>query len=210
MRDENGLDLADPAWRERCDFCGWPLGDRKHGCAEPDDCSQRPRPHNDLTTWKQEIRRLEAALAERTRERDEARSFGEKAAHQYNALLEDSKKHVLTCAFCGHEYPPGTPPTQHEALTAHVKVCEKHPLAAELARLREKAEAIEKLEEWLRDVAGRHASMERWSFNAADALEFYCDLRWDGWRVAHDHAATVNAALLSALAAAKAKKGGRG
>lgn len=35
---------------------------------------------------------------------------------------------VLTCAFCGEAYPPGTPPTQHEALTAHVKVCEKHPL----------------------------------------------------------------------------------
>jgi hypothetical protein len=39
------------------------------------------------------------------------------------------KKELLTCAFCGHSYPPGTPPTQHAALTAHVEVCDKHPMA---------------------------------------------------------------------------------
>ncbi len=43
---------------------------------------------------------------------------------------------VLRCAFCDHEYPPGTPPTQHEALTAHVRECRKHPLRMELDRLR--------------------------------------------------------------------------
>lgn len=35
---------------------------------------------------------------------------------------------VLTCAFCGEEYPTGTPATQHEALTAHVYACKVHPL----------------------------------------------------------------------------------
>ena len=57
------LNLADAAWRMRCDFCGWPLGSRDKGCAGPDDCSQRPRPFNDLTRWKQEIRKLEFELS---------------------------------------------------------------------------------------------------------------------------------------------------
>lgn len=44
-----------------------------------------------------------------------------------------SEGRVLTCAFCGQEYAHGTPPTQHEALTAHVLACEKHPLRQQLA-----------------------------------------------------------------------------
>jgi hypothetical protein len=35
---------------------------------------------------------------------------------------------VLTCAFCGHAYPPGTPASQHELLTRHVMQCSSHPL----------------------------------------------------------------------------------
>lgn len=45
----------------------------------------------------------------------------------------------LTCAYCGHEYPPGTPPSQAEALSAHIRVCAKHPMReveAERDRLR--------------------------------------------------------------------------
>jgi NTP pyrophosphatase (non-canonical NTP hydrolase) len=41
----------------------------------------------------------------------------------------------LTCAFCGAIYPPGTPTSQHELLTAHVKKCEKHPLNQRIAEL---------------------------------------------------------------------------
>lgn len=37
-------------------------------------------------------------------------------------------ENVLRCAFCGEAYPPGTPPSQHEALTAHVYDCRAHPL----------------------------------------------------------------------------------
>jgi hypothetical protein len=37
---------------------------------------------------------------------------------------------VVTCVFCGHEYPPGTPQSNHEALKAHVADCEQHPAAA--------------------------------------------------------------------------------
>lgn len=88
---------------------------------------------------------LAAGLDFRTRERDDARRFGEEAATRYNALLSDSQKYTLTCAFCGHEYPPGTPPTQHEALTAHVHACEKHPLRAELDARERRIAELERL-----------------------------------------------------------------
>jgi hypothetical protein len=36
---------------------------------------------------------------------------------------------VLTCVFCGHAYPPGSPTHGADELTAHVKICKKHPMA---------------------------------------------------------------------------------
>jgi len=35
---------------------------------------------------------------------------------------------IITCVYCGQEYPQGTPSHSHESLTAHIKVCEKHPM----------------------------------------------------------------------------------
>lgn len=35
---------------------------------------------------------------------------------------------VLTCVYCGHQYPDGTPAAKHNLLTEHIKVCEQHPL----------------------------------------------------------------------------------
>lgn len=35
---------------------------------------------------------------------------------------------VLTCVYCGHEYPQGTPPAGNEVLTDHIRRCAKHPL----------------------------------------------------------------------------------
>ena len=35
---------------------------------------------------------------------------------------------TLTCVYCGHEYPSGTPPHGAKILTDHIKVCEKHPM----------------------------------------------------------------------------------
>lgn len=46
---------------------------------------------------------------------------------------------VLTCVYCGHEYPQGTPAAGSDVLTAHIKVCEKHPMRkaeADIAILR--------------------------------------------------------------------------
>lgn len=35
---------------------------------------------------------------------------------------------VVTCVYCGHEYPDGTPAAKSELLTAHIKTCPKHPM----------------------------------------------------------------------------------
>lgn len=35
---------------------------------------------------------------------------------------------ILTCVYCGHEYPQDTPAHGSEILTNHIRVCEKHPL----------------------------------------------------------------------------------
>lgn len=62
-------------------------------------------------------------------ERDEAREW-------VRRLTAESR--TLTCVYCGHAYPPGSPEHGAEVLTEHIKVCEKHPmraLEAELALL---------------------------------------------------------------------------
>ena len=37
---------------------------------------------------------------------------------------------ILTCVYCGHEYPAGTPASGADVqeLTDHIKVCQQHPL----------------------------------------------------------------------------------
>jgi len=56
-----------------------------------------------------------------TKERDEAREWVEK--------LQRTTQ-TLTCVYCGHAYPPGTPTHGSDELTAHIKVCTKHPMRA--------------------------------------------------------------------------------
>ncbi len=41
---------------------------------------------------------------------------------------KQDESRVLTCVYCGQEYPQGTPAAGHEILTEHIKVCEKHPM----------------------------------------------------------------------------------
>lgn len=41
---------------------------------------------------------------------------------------ETNKENTLTCVYCGHAYPPGTPTHGSYVLTEHIKVCEKHPM----------------------------------------------------------------------------------
>ena len=69
-------------------------------------------------------------------ERDEAREWVRK-------MMRETQ--TLTCVYCGHAYPPGTPTHGSEVLTAHIEQCERHPARrlvlerdaarAELARL---------------------------------------------------------------------------
>jgi hypothetical protein len=49
---------------------------------------------------------------------------------------------IVTCVYCGHQYPAGTPPSGSELLTAHIKVCEKHPLRAAEKRIEQYREAL--------------------------------------------------------------------
>jgi len=35
---------------------------------------------------------------------------------------------ILTCVYCGHEYPQDTPASGDKVLTDHIKICEKHPM----------------------------------------------------------------------------------
>lgn len=84
-----------------------------------------------------ECERLRAEVATLTAEREEARDWVRPTTQM---------SRVLTCAFCGEAYPPGTPDSNHVSLTAHVMVCAKHPMRAvevELGRARlERDEAI--------------------------------------------------------------------
>ena len=49
---------------------------------------------------------------------------------------------VLTCVYCGHQYPEGTPPHGSDVLTEHTRVCEKHPLRAAEEKIKKLREAL--------------------------------------------------------------------
>jgi hypothetical protein len=34
----------------------------------------------------------------------------------------------VTCVYCGHQYPGGTPESRHAILTEHICQCPKHPM----------------------------------------------------------------------------------
>lgn len=48
------------------------------------------------------------------------------------AIILGKAHRTTTCAFCGHEYPPGTPGSRHELLTEHIKQCREHPVLQDL------------------------------------------------------------------------------
>lgn len=67
---------------------------------------------------------------------------------------------VLTCVYCGHEYPQGTPAAGAQVLTDHIRVCAKHPLRAAEAR-------TERLRRALSDLIGAASSEELHAMEAA-------------------------------------------
>ena len=42
--------------------------------------------------------------------------------------MTTNRERVLTCVYCGQEYPQGTPASGSEILTDHIKVCDRHPM----------------------------------------------------------------------------------
>lgn len=85
-----------------------------------------------------------------TRERDEARSYGER-------MYRDAAFRRVTCVYCGHHYPDGTPATQDERLSRHIEVCEKHPMRAVIA---ERDQACAKAERMLGVLKEARARLE--------------------------------------------------
>jgi len=52
---------------------------------------------------------------------------------------------VLTCVYCGMQYPEGTPPHGAKVLTDHIKVCPKHPMRQAENKINILKEALIKL-----------------------------------------------------------------
>jgi hypothetical protein len=83
-------------------------------------------------------------------ERDEARRAlavsqgGRDEARDWVRRMH-AEQQVLTCAFCGESYPPGTAASGEPALAAHVAVCTKHPLAAATRSLGEARGLLERM-----------------------------------------------------------------
>jgi len=40
----------------------------------------------------------------------------------------NEERRILTCVYCGMQYPQDTPAWGDKILTDHIKVCEKHPM----------------------------------------------------------------------------------
>ena len=57
------------------------------------------------------------------------------------------EQRVLTCVYCGMEYPQDTPAWGDKVLTDHIKICSKHPLRASETK-------INKLRKALADLVG--------------------------------------------------------
>ena len=91
------------------------------------------------------------------------------------------KGRILTCVYCGHEYPQETPPYGDDELTDHIRICPKHPLRkaeADFALVRnalvgwigaDGREELEKMEACIRDEICREDDRAR-SLNAIHAL----------------------------------------
>jgi len=53
-----------------------------------------------------------------------------------DGINKANEQKVLTCVFCGQEYPVGTKAHGEQILVDHIKVCEKHPLRAAEATIK--------------------------------------------------------------------------
>jgi len=96
-------------------------------------------------------------------------------------LHSETESNIVTCVYCGHEYPNGTPTAKHALLTAHIKVCKKHPMRdaeQKIAKLRsalvgligvEKPEELTQMEFIIRSTPAPESDKIA-AINAIDAL----------------------------------------
>lgn len=72
---------------------------------------------------------------------------GEGWRHTCYRLAKFAKKalnphRIVTCIYCGKEYPDGTPTSQNRQLTQHIKVCKQHPLRMAEERIHDLGQAL--------------------------------------------------------------------
>lgn len=114
------------------------------------------------------------------------------------------RRRILTCVYCGVEYPQDTPAAGSDVLTAHIKVCEKHPLRAAEAEI---ADLQAKLAQAQKELAEARAALEQ--ISAWDGFPS-SGMRWpDGERMSYGAAFGSNGErdfMRSVVAAALIKK----
>jgi len=64
--------------------------------------------------------------------------------------VRDKGGRILTCVYCGLEYPQNTPAWGSNILTEHIKVCEKHPLRKAEAEIQKLKYLVDDLTEKLK------------------------------------------------------------
>ncbi len=95
-------------------------------------------------------------------------------AKKYEDLLEKTNVRVLTCVYCGHEYPQDTPACGDEVLTEHIKICEKHPIREAEEKLRIVGEALKALyEEYAEYIRANNLSYNKTMSNAHHAIALF-------------------------------------
>ena len=68
------------------------------------------------------------------------------SAHYKTELEAERNNRVVTCVYCGMDYPEGTPTSVAVVLTEHIRICEKHPmreLECQLAAANARVEELE-------------------------------------------------------------------
>ena len=133
--------------------------------------------HHDLATRA----RLWGERRQAERDAEKARAdAAEKARDEARAWVDRMQREsrTITCVYCGYPYPPGTPTSGAEALTAHVRTCEKHPLRAAESRANAAAAEAGRLRDAL---AGAEKAMAECGVGVSNSLHphgdycVYCD-----------------------------------
>ena len=87
---------------------------------------------------------------------------------------------VLTCVYCGHEYPQGTPASGSEVLTEHIRTCEKHPMRS----LEERLKVLERLAGYAVTCESRNTDV--WMRGLQAHLDEVLKSQGDSRRVTYD------------------------